>query len=151
MSHVRGEEELVAAEQAQSPDGPVVAARGYIEAFNKGDIEAMAACFATPGSILDGMAPHVWGGVSAARDWYRDVLAESEHVGASDYHVTLGAPLHANVTGDAAYVVMPATMTFKVRGAPVSQMGAIFTAALRRVEGDWRIASWAWAKGQSVT
>ena len=30
--------------------------------------------------------------------------------------ITLGEPLHNNVTGDAAYVVVPATMTFKLRG-----------------------------------
>lgn len=111
----------------------------------------MAACFAVPGSILDGMAPHVWHGPSAAKDWYRDVLVEGEHAGASGYFVALGAPLHANVTGDAAYVVAPATMTLKVRGELVTQSGAIFTTALRKVAGEWRIASWAWAKGQSST
>jgi hypothetical protein len=30
---------------------------------------------------------------------------------------------------------------------PVTQSGAIFTVALRRVPAGWRIASWAWAKG----
>jgi hypothetical protein len=42
-------------------------------------------------------------------------------------------------------------MTFKVHGKQVTQSGATFTTALRRVEGDWRIASWAWAKGRSAT
>jgi hypothetical protein len=141
----------LAAEKVQSSDGPCAVVQRYVDAFNKGDIDAMAACFAASGSILDGMAPHVWHGASAARDWYRDVLVEGEHAGASDYRVTLGAPLHANVTGDAAYVVAPATMSFKVRGKPVTQSGATFTTALLRVEGHWRIASWAWAKGQSAT
>jgi ketosteroid isomerase-like protein len=131
-------------------DAAVAAVRGYINAFNAGDAKAMAACFAVPGVILDGMAPHVWRGPTAAQDWYSDVLAEGEHAGASEYHVTLGAPLHADVTGDAAYVVSPATMTFKLKGAQVTQSGAIFTTALRKVADDWRIAAWAWAKGQSV-
>jgi ketosteroid isomerase-like protein len=120
----------------------------YIDAFNAGDAEAMAACFAVPGTILDGMAPHLWHGPTAAQDWYRDVLVEGEHLGAGDYHVTLGAPLHANVTGEAAYVVSPATMTFKLKGQRVTQTGALFTTAFRKVAGDWRIAAWAWAKGQ---
>lgn len=137
-------------QETRSPGDPVAAVQRYIDAFNKGDPDAMAACFAGSGSILDGMAPHVWHGTSATRDWYRDVLAEGEHAGASDYFVTLGVPLHANVTGDAAYVVVPATMTFKVRGKLVTQSGAMFTTALHRVEGAWRIASWAWAKGQSA-
>jgi hypothetical protein len=126
---------------------PLVAVHQYINGFNKGDGEAMAATFAIPGSILDGMAPHVWQGPTASQDWYRDVLIEGEQHGASDYVVTLGEPSHNNITGDSAYVVVPATMTFKVRGQQVTQTGAIFTVALRRVAEGWRIAAWAWAKG----
>jgi ketosteroid isomerase-like protein len=129
-------------------EGVAAALNQYIEAFNAGDAEAMAACFVVPGIILDGMAPHLWHGPTAAQDWYRDVLVEGEHLGASDYHVTLAAPLHANVTGEAAYVVSPATMTFKLKGQQITQTGAIFTTALQKVVGSWRIAAWAWAKGQ---
>jgi len=50
----------------------------------------MSATFAVPGSILDGMAPHVWYGPTATQDWYRDVLVEGEQHGASGYLVTLG-------------------------------------------------------------
>jgi len=63
---------------------------------------------------------HVWHGASATQDWLRDVLIDGEHVGAKEYQVTLGKPLHANVTGDAAHVVVPATMTFKLKGKPPS-------------------------------
>jgi ketosteroid isomerase-like protein len=141
----------VAAQDANSADGPVAAVGRYIDAFNKGDVDAMAECFAPSATILDGMAPHVWHGASAARDWHRDVLIEGEHAGAGDYRVSIGAPLHADITGDAAYVVLPATMTFKVRGQPVTQTGAVYTVALRRIGGEWRIAAWAWAKGQRAT
>ncbi len=128
----------------------ITAVHQYINAFNKGDGEAMAAIFSVPGFILDGMAPHVWQGPTASQDWYRDVLSEGEQHGASDYFVTLGEPLHNNTTGDSAYVVLPATMTFKVRGQQVTQTGAIFTVALRKLDDGWRIAAWAWAKGMSV-
>jgi hypothetical protein len=110
----------------------------------------MAACFTSSGSILDGMAPHLWYGPTAARDWYRDVLVEGERAGAAEYFVTLGQPLHANVTGDAAYIVSPATMTFKVRGKQITQSGAIFTTALHKLADGWRIAAWAWTKGTPV-
>jgi hypothetical protein len=46
--------------------------------------------------------------------------------------VTLDKPLHANVTGDGAYVVSPAP-TFKVNGKQVTQTGATFTTALRKL------------------
>jgi len=125
----------------------LVVVHHYINAFNKGDVKAMAACFAARGNILDGMAPHVWSGATATQDWYRDALAEAEHLDVKDYFVALGEPLHNNVTGDAAYIVLPATMTFDIKGKAVKQSGARFTVALRRADGDWRIASWAWTKG----
>jgi ketosteroid isomerase-like protein len=139
---------------AQSPsknvmaDDPMAAVRKYVDAFNQGDAAAMATTFAVPGSILDGMAPHVWQGPSATQDWYRDVLIEGKQHGASDYFITLGEPLHNNVPGDSAYVVVPATMTFKVSGKQVTQSGAVFTVALRKLAEGWRIAAWAWAKGK---
>ena len=126
---------------------PLAAVNQYIDAFNKGDNNAMAATFAVPGSILDGMAPHVWQGPTASQDWYRDVLIEGEQHSASGYFVTLGEPLHNNTTGDSAYVVVPATMTFKVQNQQVTQTGALFTVALRKLAEGWRIAAWAWAKG----
>lgn len=128
---------------------PMAAVQQYINAFNTGDGEAMGATFAVPGSILDGMAPHVWQGPRAAQEWYRDVLLEGEQHGASGYSVTLGEPLHNHVTGDSAYVVVPATMTFNAHGRQVTQSGAIFTAALRKFADGWRIAAWAWSKGTS--
>ncbi len=130
--------------------GPRAIVLQYMEAFNRGDSEAMAAKFAVPGLILDGMAPHVWHGPTATQDWYRDVLVEGEHAGASDYVITLGEPRHVNVTGDSAYVVVPASMTFKIRGKQVTQSDAIFTVALRKLTEGWRIAAWAWAKGTNA-
>lgn len=96
-------------------DDAISAVRLYVEAFNKGDVKAMAAKFISSGSILDGLAPHLWLGPTAAEDWYRDVLVAGEYEGATDYFVTLGEPLHANLTGDCAYVVLPASMTFNTR------------------------------------
>ena len=130
-----------------STQDPMAAVQQYIDGFNKGDAKLMAATFAVPGAILDGMAPHVWQGPTVTQDWYRDVLVEGEQHGASGYLVTLGEPLHNNITGDSAYVVVPATMTFKVRGKRVTQTGAVFTVALRKLNDGWRIAAWAWAKG----
>src|SRR5262245_66416718 len=105
---------------------PLAAVQQYLDAFNRGDAAAMAATFAVPGQILDGMAPHVWQGLTATQDWYRDVLIEGKEHGASGYLVSVGAPLHNDITGDSAYVVLPATMTFDLNGAKVTQSGAVF-------------------------
>ena len=86
---------------------PMAAVHQYINAFNKGDGEAMAATFAVPGSILDGMAPHVWQGPTASQDWYRDVLIEGQQHGVSDYFVTLGELLHNDVIATARMWLFP--------------------------------------------
>ncbi|MCX4902316.1 nuclear transport factor 2 family protein (plasmid) [Streptomyces sp. NBC_00257] len=126
---------------------PMAAVVQYVDGFNHGDVKAMAATCADPMQILDGMAPHVWQGPTASEDWWRDVLTEGEHVGASGYHITLGEPRHVDVTSDHAYIVVPATMSFDLQGRQVTQTGSVFTVALRKVDTEWRLTAWAWAKG----
>jgi ketosteroid isomerase-like protein len=119
----------------------------YVDAFNNGDSKTMAALCADPMQILDGMSPHVWQGPTASQDWWRDVCKEGEHAGASGYHIAVGEPRHVDITGDHAYVVVPATMTVNVRGKQVTQTGSTFTVALGKVGTQWRLTAWAWAKG----
>jgi ketosteroid isomerase-like protein len=126
---------------------PLATVHQYIAAFNNGDVRAMAAAFAVHGSILDGLAPHVWQGPTAAEDWYRDALGAAKREGATDYSVALGEPSHVEVKGDSGYVVVPATLTFSLHGKQMTQSGAVFTVALRRFVEGWRIRAWAWAKG----
>ena len=38
-------------------------------------------------------------------------------------------------------------MTFDLRGKQVTQTGSVYTVALRKVDADWRLTAWAWAKG----
>jgi len=132
--------------QADTTD-PMGAVRQYIDAFNKGDKNTMTATCAPASSILDGMAPHAWQGPTACQDWYRDVLVAGEREGAKDYFITLAEPRHVDVTADRAYVVVPATMTFKVHDKQVTQTGSTFTVALQKLANGWRITAWAWAKG----
>jgi hypothetical protein len=82
-------------------------------------------------------------------DAFRCIQHRRRHGNGRDLpnHVTLGKPLHANITDGAAYVVVPATMTFKLKGQQVTQSGTVLTVALRKLPAGWRIASWAWAKG----
>ena len=85
----------------------MAAVRQYVDAFNTGDPEGMAATCADPMQILDGMSPPVWQGPNASDDWYRDVLTEGEHLGASGYRITLDDPRHIDVKGENADVVVP--------------------------------------------
>ena len=75
------------------------------------------------------------------------MLAEGEHLGAAGYRITLGEPRHVDVKDDYGYLVVPATMSFDLQGRKVTQTGALFTVALRKLGTDWRLTAWAWAKG----
>lgn len=131
----------------QTTTDPLLTVKQYIDCFNKSDVKGMAAICASPMSILDGMPPHTWHSATASEDWYRDVLAEGERHGAGDYLVSLGEPWHVNVRADCAYVVLPASMKFKVRGKDVTQSDSVFTVVLRKLAEGWRLTAWAWAKG----
>lgn len=96
------------------------------------------------------VSPRVWHRPRAAEDWYKDVLVAAAHEGATDHFVILGESLHANVTGDCVYLVLPASITFKIHGKQVVQSGATFTTALRKAADGRRITAWAWAKGTAL-
>jgi hypothetical protein len=70
-----------------------------------------------------------------------------EREGAEGYRIALGIPSPIDVVDDSAYVVVPASMTFKAHNRQVTQSGATYTVALRRGSQGWRIRAWAWAKG----
>ena len=127
---------------------PMSTVRSYIEAFNRADVKGLAENFAVPGSILDGMPPHVWQGRTATQDWFRDAQAMAKKQNVTEERlVVTGEPLKKEVTGKSAYIVLPVTFSYKMNGKLVNQTGAYFTIALTQATGAWRIASWAWTKG----
>jgi ketosteroid isomerase-like protein len=119
----------------------------FIDAFNRADQKAMAEAFAGSTSILDGLPPYTWQGPKAQERWYKDMLVAGEREGTGNYVVTLGYPWHVNTTSDSAYVVVPATMTFTVRGKKVKQTDSVLTVALRKHPERWLITAWAWSQG----
>jgi hypothetical protein len=51
---------------------------------------------------------------------------------------------HIDITADRAYVVVPATYSYKEKGTLVKEPGSIWTLALKKDEAGWRITGWAW-------
>jgi ketosteroid isomerase-like protein len=107
--------------------------------------KALAVCD-SPVSILDEFPPHVWHGPTACADWFKGLVDYNQKSGITDGVATLGAPWTVDVTGDRAYVVLPAVYTFKQHEKPVNEAHAVFTVALRKTGAGWRITAWTWSR-----
>ena len=120
--------------------------RKSIESFNQGDVKAFTAVCADQASVIDEFPPYAWHGAGACTKWADDYAADAKKNGITDGVVTLGAPLHVDVAGDRAYVVVRASYKFKQNGKLVQETGSILAVALQKSEAGWRMTGWAWAK-----
>lgn len=120
-------------------------AHQFIDGFNKGDVKSALAACASPVSIVDEFPPYAWQGANACADWATDFESNAKKNGITDSIVTLLKPKHVDVTGDRAYVVVPANYDYKLKGKKTSQKGSIMALALRKTPAGWRITGWSWA------
>lgn len=123
-------------------------AREFMDTFNKGDTKGAVAACADAVAIIDEFAPFVWHGTGACATWMKDYDADAARRGITDGVVTLGTPLHVDVNGVRAYVVIPSTYAFKLKGKAVKETESLFTFALLKGPKGWRIVGWSWAKNK---
>lgn len=119
----------------------------FVDAFNKGDMNAVLADCADMTSLIDDLPPHEWHGTGACSKWSSDFDAFTKANEIIAEVVTLGKPRHIDITGDRAYVVVSAGYTFKVKGKPMKQTGSIITVALQKGASGWHMTGWAWSDG----
>ena len=94
----------------------------YLGDFNKGDADQAAGLCAPQAIIVDDFPPHTWQGPTACLDWWNALVAFDKSKGITDEDVTIGKPRRVVVTGDRAYVVVPATYKYKENGKPVTDL-----------------------------
>jgi enoyl reductase-like protein len=119
----------------------------FMDGLNNGDIKTALAACASPSSIIDEFPPHQWGGATGCADWANGFDAYNKKNGITGPIATLGKPRHVDITGDRAYVVLPATYRFKRNGKKVTESGATLTVVLQQLAEGWRITAWAWSRG----
>jgi ketosteroid isomerase-like protein len=117
----------------------------FIDGFNKGDVKSALATCASPVSIVDEFPPYAWQGPTACADWASDFEANAKKNEITDSNVKLAKPKHVDVSGDRAYVVVPANYKYKQKGKAVAQNGSIMAVALQKSAAGWRITGWSWA------
>jgi hypothetical protein len=129
---------------AAPADELMTAPRAFVAGLDTGKIDMAAAAMTTDATMIDEFPPHAWSGPDAFKRWLADFAATNKAGNVTGGKVKLGDPIVAEATGDVAYVVAPATETYKQNGARMAET-ARMVFALRREGGTWKIASWAWA------
>ncbi len=124
----------------------MVVVKDYNAALNNGDFKAAAADSAGQLAIIDEFAPFSWYGAGATRGWFDDYAAWTKRNSVTHDSVVLSTPWRVDVEGDRAYAVVPATFTYLKGDTQVVESGAVWTFALEKANGAWRIVSWAWSK-----
>ena len=140
---------LVAAPAAASDKTDVmVPVHQFVDGFNKGDVKSALAACAEQTSIVDEFPPYEWHGPGACAKWAEDFGADAKKNGITDTVVTLGKPKHVDVAGDRAYVVVPASFAYRMKGKAAKETGSLLTLALQKGTAGWRITGWTWTKGR---
>lgn len=130
---------------AADTSGVTAAVDHALAAFNQGNIKAWVAACDSPALIIDDFPPHSWQAPAACADWASAYTAFSMKNKINDGIVTLGTPWQLAVAGNRAYVVYPATFTYKRHGKRVKETGSVFTLVLHKTSSGWLISAWSWA------
>ncbi len=136
----------VVARAGSSQTAVMAPVRQFVDGINQNDLAKSVAACAPTAAIIDDIPPHEWQGPTACADWARGFQAGVKQAGWTDLVLMLGTPRHIDVDGDSAYVVAPASFTYRQNGKTGGESGSIWTFALRKLGAGWRIAGWSWAK-----
>jgi len=141
---------LFLASAAHAGDAAVEATiRQFGEAFNKGDVAAAKALHVPAPTIIDEFGPHYWSGPSAFDRWLSDLGKSEAAEGKTDAKVAISPPTREVVSGNRAYVIVPATYTFKQKGGTLRET-AQMTFVLAKEASGWKIHAWTWTGTEGV-
>jgi ketosteroid isomerase-like protein len=117
----------------------------FVDAFNRDDLKSALGDCPAQSAIIDEFPPYLWQGATACADWSNDFNAYRQRNHITNPKITLGLVSYVDITGDRAYVVIPAHLTFKQNGKRVTERNPTLTLTLQKIADSWRIAGWAWA------
>jgi ketosteroid isomerase-like protein len=136
-----------AAQPAGSNEDDVMkTVRQWVDGLNKGNTDDAVAACARDATIVDEYPPYHWQGEGTCARWVTELTAYNKSIGLTDGINTLHKPRRVDITGDHAYVVVPADFRYKLNGKKGAEIGALFTVALQKQTEGWRITGWAWSR-----
>lgn len=143
---VSGQVSAQEADPASEKDAVMATVHQYVDSLNKGDLPNVIAACAEESSIVDEFPPYQWHGKGTCARWLTELAAYNNSLGLTAGFNTLREPRRVDVSGDRAYVVVPADFRYTVQGKQGAEIDATFTVALRKEEAGWRITGWAWSR-----
>jgi ketosteroid isomerase-like protein len=132
--------------RASDSSDAMATVKAVAAAFNRGDLKGFAALCDSPAYVIDDFPPHQWDGPDACANWADALSAEMKRDQIAGAKVAFGTPWQVAVNGGVAYVVVPATLSYRQKGKPVKDSASVFTVVLRKTVSGWRITSWSWAQ-----
>lgn len=118
----------------------------FVDAGQMGDMKTALATCARETAIIDEFPPYEWHGEGACERWASDFGAYAQKNDVTHGAVTLGAPVHVDVSGEHAYAVFRADYTFKLKGKEIKEIDATWTVSLHKGANGWRITGFSWSK-----
>jgi len=117
----------------------------FVDGMNRGDLKAAFAACRDEMSIIDNVAPYAWHGKGACEQWAAAQEADATRKGMTDVEFRIGEAARLDLNRDSAYAVLPASYTFKTKGAPGRVEGTL-TVALQKDPTGWRLSGFAFAE-----
>ena len=131
---------------AQAPTAQLMAPiQKFMDTFNKGDMTGAEATHIADADlvIIDEVAPFLWRGADAFKAWSSALDADAKKQGITEPSVKISAPTRTEMSGEVAYVVVPAVYTYKHHGAAMRESGQM-TFVLKKGASGWLIHGWTW-------
>jgi ketosteroid isomerase-like protein len=116
----------------------------WVDGFNSADANSAIATCTDQTAVIDDFPPHEWHGPGACKRWFGDFELMSKSEGITNPRIAVEAASHTEITKEFAYVVVPVTLSFERKGAPVKDKG-ILTLTLQNGTSGWRITGWVWS------
>jgi ketosteroid isomerase-like protein len=114
-----------------------------VVASNTNDGAGFTGIFTDDAVVVDENDPFEWRGATAGTDWWNRVNKALVSMKAVGFHAAPGSVSEYVQTGDAAYLIMPITLSATAGGKPFMEHGTM-TYTFRKVGGVWKISTFVW-------
>jgi ketosteroid isomerase-like protein len=120
-----------------------------LAAFRSGDLVAFKAAWAPSVEIVDDVPPYLWSGERSLERWIDDTGTAIAKLNLADLDIRAKTPLHVEITGDAAYVVLPVVVSYKRAGKSYIQEGTQVL-VMKRTKDGWKMRTMSYAAAPAI-